>query len=184
MQPVDNVLGSGDVSGAPAEDNCESFATWCKIGVPVSDQARSALAHATGVGAGGTVAAAVAGTVSTASVAAAGSGPAMMAGLAGVGKLVGGGAAAGLPMIGAVPGVIAAGAHLCRPRRPLGPFPLAHRAIGAGGRLSGYRGSPAPLPRSGARSPAAHARSTGPSRGRRSVARRSRTGIGSSSRWL
>lgn len=91
-------------------NNCEHFARWCKTGEHVSDQSRSAVAHAAGVGAGGTVAAATVGAVSTAGLAAAASGPAIMKGLAAAGGLVGGGAAAGLPVVGALPGVIAAAA--------------------------------------------------------------------------
>jgi hypothetical protein len=92
-------------------NNCEHFARWCKTGDHVSEQVKDAAA-----GGGGSVGAAVAAQAGLAAVAAVGTAGGLsgaagtMSGLATVGSLVGGGAVAGIGLVGAAPATVAVAA--------------------------------------------------------------------------
>jgi hypothetical protein len=87
-------------------NNCEHFATWCKIGLHDSEQVRNAGAVASGVSGSGAAVAAGIGVVGATGAAAGLSGAGIMSGLATVGGVVGGGAVAGVGVLGSAPGII------------------------------------------------------------------------------
>lgn len=96
----------GEVNFNLASSNCEHFARWCATGQPRSEQVERLQATAGGGVAAGTAASAGLGTVTAIGTAAGLSGGAsVMTGLAQIGGVVGGGAAAGIAVVGVLPGV-------------------------------------------------------------------------------
>ena len=88
------------------DNNCEHFATWCKMGIHASEQVKNAGAAAGGASGSGAAVAGSVGVVSAVGAAAGLSGAGIMSGLATVGGVIGGGAVAGIGALGVAPAAI------------------------------------------------------------------------------
>lgn len=90
-------------------NNCEHFVTWCCTGRKASHQVRGATSLTAHGAVAGTTVAATTGVVGAAGLVAGVSGPGIMSGLASAGGLVGGGAAMGPAVLGALPAAASVG---------------------------------------------------------------------------
>jgi len=90
-------------------NNCEHFATWCCTGRSVSQQVLGTMSLTAHSAVAGTTVAATTGVVGAVGAVAGVSGPGIMSALGSAGGLVGGGAAAGPAVLGALPAAASVG---------------------------------------------------------------------------
>jgi len=121
-------------------NNCQHFARWCATGDHVSEQVCS-VAATTGTITAPVLAAPLAlSLVGSAGLIVGLSGPGIMSGLAAYGAIVGGGAVAGLVVLGAAP-ALASVAIMNRALRADGDLPYGERAARTAGRIGSAAGA-------------------------------------------